>query len=628
MVERPGQPNIGLLKSSSVDCLERDIKNSGYRKEDLAAPSIPELTASNEIDLDKLGANDLRTTIQYDGMKKDDRLRVRWLGRGTTGKAFDYVGNFYIEDKDLPDGLEVSIQNQYLVDAAGGEVFYSYTFQPGSSEEAESLRRFCYIGLRPRLGETLSVLQLVQSHGLIIQPDKLPGAGLTAMVPRYQAMREGDKVTLRVVGYESDGTEDQTWTRQVTVGKTHFDKQAISEVIGRGFFDWIDPGYVLASYTIDFVDGGQLESPVQRLTVDSDATLPGYLDKPSIDGYTEGDPLDPSKHPDGLVVKVPEYPGIADSDYIVMLWSIPGGGRQWLPSLRVDPSTRASDSIVFQVDQEILVESQSSKVSVSFLYGRQGAALHSQVLEVNVQRARLPDAPTVAKATSDGAANRGLILAGESTAGVYVDVPAAEVQEGEVPHVHWWGRTPFGQYIAQEPASPANPLRFWIPPEYVPANMGKGEKDFTERFDVFYRLTRGDDYVQSQPYKLRIKPLATSTYPSVRCEGFDDGGVSLAAVPEKGLGLMLDTWTFVAAGQLLTIEMSGVDKASQPVTVIVRDAKAVTVDEANNGIKELLAKDHLRKLKIDDRFTLSARVSFNGGEHFFQFIPYSLPLRN
>lgn len=43
MVERPGQPNIGLLKSSSVDCLERDIKNSGYRKEDLAAPSIPEL---------------------------------------------------------------------------------------------------------------------------------------------------------------------------------------------------------------------------------------------------------------------------------------------------------------------------------------------------------------------------------------------------------------------------------------------------------------------------------------------------------------------------------------------------------------------------------------------------------
>ncbi|MDZ5740470.1 hypothetical protein [Pseudomonas asiatica] len=91
---------------------------------------------------------------------------------------------------------------------------------------------------------------------------------------------------------------------------------------------------------------------------------------------------------------------------------------------------------------------------------------------------------------------------------------------------------------------------------------------------------------------------------------------------------MLDTWTFVAAGQLLTIEMSGADKASQPVRVIVRDAKAVTVDEANNGIKELLAKDHLRKLKIDVPFTLSARVSFNGGEHFFQFIPYSLPLHN
>lgn len=608
---------------------ERPRRLVSGRLDELPAPRIEGLTDANEIDLDKLGADDLRTIVKYEGMAINDRVRVSWLGRGATGKVFDYIANFTIENKDLPEGLVVPIENQHLVNAAGGEAFYSYVFEPGTPEQAESLREVCYIGLRPRAqGEMLSVLQAVQSHGLIIQPDKLPSNGLTVMVPRYQAMREGDKVTLRIVGYESDGTEDDTWTREVVVGKSHFDKQAISDVVGKSFFDWIDPGYVEASYTIDFVDGGQLDSPVQRLTVDSNSALPGYLDKPVIEGYNEGDLLDPSKYPDGLLLKLPEYPGIADSDYIVMLWSVPGGGRQWLPSSRVDPSTRASDAITFLISQDLLAESQSAKVSVSYLYGRQGAGLRSQVLEVDVDRARIPAAPNIDRAETDGLPNTGYILAGESASGVYVDVPAKDVLEGEVPQVHWCGRTSFGQYVAKEPVSEANPLRFLIPPEYIPANMGQGEKDFSQQFDVFYRLHREGDYVQSMAYKLRIKPLATDAYPSVTCQYADADGLSLAKVPENGwANLYLDTWKFVAAGQLLTIEMSGIDVAERPVRVIVREAKAVTADEARNGVVERLQKDDLRKLKLNNPFTLSARVSFNGGEHFFAFRPYSPTLR-
>lgn len=608
---------------------ERPRRRVSGRLEELAAPKIEGLTDANEIDLDKLGADDLRTIIKYEDMQPGDRIRVSWLGRSKTGKAFDYTATFPIEAEHVPNGRVVPIDNQYLVNAAGGEAFYSYVFEPGTPEQAGSLREVCYIGLRPRAqGEMLSVLQAVQSHGLIIQPGKLPSNGLTMMVPRYQAMREGDKVTLRVVGYESDGTKDDTWIREVVVGKNHFDKQAISDVVGKSFFDWIDPGYVEASYTIDFVDGGQLDSPVQRLTVDSASTLPDYLDKPVIEGYTGGGPLDPSKYPGGLLLKLPEYPGIADSDYIVMLWSVHGGGPQWLTSSRVDPSTRASDAITFLVSQDLLTQSQSAKVSVSYLYGRQGAGLRSQVLEVEVDRARIPAAPEVDRALSDGLPNTGYILAGESADGVYVNVPAKDVLEGEVPQVHWCGLTSFGQYVAKDPESATNRLRFFIPPEYIPANMGHGEKDFSQRFEVFYRLHREGDYVQSTAYKLRIKPMATDAYPSVKCQYADSDGLSLGKVPENGAELNLDIWTFVAAGQLLTIEMSGVNAADKPVRVIVRDAKAVTAAEAKGGVVERLKKDDLRKLKVNNSFTLSARVSFNGGEHFFAFRPYSLTLRN
>ncbi|MNH23285.1 hypothetical protein D3C81_1638800 [compost metagenome] len=157
--------------------------------------------------------------------------------------------------------------------------------------------------------------------------------------------------------------------------------------------------------------------------------------------------------------------------------------------------------------------------------------------------------------------------------------------------------------------------------------MGLGDKDYSQQFNVFYRLNRGEEYVQSIAYRLRIKPMATGTYPSVQCEFADANGLSLGNVPERGADLKLEPWKFVAAGQLLTIEMSGVDKASQVVRFIVRDAKAVTADEVKKGVTELLEKNHLRVLQLNESFTLSARVSFNGGEHFFGFMPYSLRLR-
>lgn len=445
---------------------------------------------------------------------------------------------------------------------------------------------------------------------------KLPGAGMTVVVPRYQSMQEGDKVTLTVECYEPDGTRDDTWKKVVTVGKTHLDQNTISDGVPRSYFDWIDPGYVLAYYEIEFAVGGRLKSPVQRLEVESrSGSLPGYLDKPAIEGHSEGDPLDPNKYPDGLLIKLPKYPGIADSDHLILIWSIPGGA-QYLPS-RVDPSTRAADSIVFQISPELLAISRGSTVNVSYLYGREGAALSSQVLQVDVQLVRSLGGPRVEGADQDGAGDRGHILADSANpGGVYINVPAGIVLPDEVLHVHWSGYGPLGEYVAEAPFSAEKPLRFHIPAKYVPANMGRTPVDTSFRFDVFYRLSKapgaqlnmqastveasradgvalvagasanvaGNSRVVSDRFGLRLQRNDTEGASAVVTDSYVEGG-NAGALVSAASRLTLQRSTLVGSGTATAAQLFGnAELIAQDSTIVGgSDGLRVLADSAFTG---------------------------------------------
>ena len=594
---------------------------------ELEAPTIEGLTAFNEIDVDALAGESLKTLIKYTGMAEKDTVEMLWLGRGAAGDAWDHDGVHVVKSSDLANGFEVEIGYDYIKGAEGGEAFYSYTSKPdGSPQIATSLRTFCYIGVRDRgQVETLSVLQMVDSHGLIIQPDKLPSSGMRVVVPPYQAMQIGDKVTLTVECYEPGGKLDDTWEEEVTVAEEHFGESPISGAVPNEYLDWIDPGYVLAFYEIAFAVGGDLKSPVQRLEVKSGSALPGYLGKPTIDGYVEGQPLDPLSFPDGLLVELPAYPGIADSDYLTVQWSVPGGHLH-MRSARVDPSTRAAASIPFHISPTMLAFSQGTDVSVSYLYGREGEALRSDVLLVTVEDARMLEVPVIEGVSRDGAAGSGHILADLSTSGVYVNVPRGIMLPDEEAQVHWVGIGPLGEYVAEKPAAPDEPLRFLIPPEQVPGNMGRTSVDTSWRFEVFYRLSNKDTgtYIDSKPYMLRIKPLDRATLPTV---DLTDGPVYLGRLPEAGARLNMITWPFIDKRQLLTIVMEGVNPRGEAVQYIVRDGKPITDAEVRNGVNdEWLPKSELLKLSVGDNFTLYACVSFNDGAFYLKFRSQSTKL--
>lgn len=590
-------------------------------------PHIPDLNERDEIDLDKLGADALVVRIKYTGMDGADTVSPRWIGANPGGDAFDDTGAGY--PVDPIDGVEVKIDNATIRGAAGGWAFLSYTVFPSGGNPLESLRQFCYVGVRPQEGgETLAVLQALPSHGLVIQPRKLPVGGVvTVLVAPYQAMQPGDKVHLKVVGYDEDGVKDDDWSRTLLVDEDHFDKEALSATVPKNFFSLLEKGHAEGSYSIELKNGSKLDSPVQRWEIDSGATLPQPLEKPAIDGYAEGEPLEPAKLRSGVTIRVPVYPSMASSDRVVMHWRSPVGDL--IQSVRVDPSTMEAASIPFQVSGETLAANGGTTVWLSYQYGRPGESLSSSELQVEILPMREAlVAPDIRGANPDATPDWGTMEALSGIDGVYVVVPTGVVAPGERVQVHWIGHSEWGQYVAKEPASTADPLRFFIPAQYVVANMARGDKDESRRFKVFYRvINEADeaDYFDSVAYHLRVAPLPHEQLPQIICKGVSGKELPLSEVPEDGADLELETWYFIAEKQLLTLSIVGVTAEGEQEYVF-HDAIEVSPGEVETGVKAKLPKDILKRLIVGERFTLYPRLSYDGGIYYTPFRVNNLTL--
>lgn len=580
-------------------------------KVDYEKPLIPDLNDAAEVDLEKLGSSPLTAVIKFTGMQPGNLVRPRWVGASPEGVVFDDIGaEVPIVPADLADGKRIEITNTAVRSAAGGWAFFSYTV----NGQIESLRRFCFIGVRPRTpSEALSVIHALPSHDLVLRPSDFPDVGVTLVVAPYQAMQIGDTITVKLVGYDEDGVEDDERIDVIVVSKAHMQGQSLSVDVPRYWFSYLEGGYVCAGYRIKFADGLELDAPEQRFEVDSSAALPPYLPKPTIVGHAEGTPLDPAKFRDGLTIQVPTYPDMTVSDRILVRWR--SAASDTILPLRVDPSTLVAGPVRLMLPAEVLTLSSGTSARLSYLYGRENASLSAEALPVDVVIPRTLRVPDVGGAQPDSTPAWGTLTALNAVDGVYINVPADTLAPGETLEVHWAGKPPHGHYIARTPVRPENPLRFFIPAQYVAANLGRGDRDESKRFDVFYRLTARGDHVDSPSYRLRIKPFASSAYPQITCLQASGSALSLARVPATGADLTLGTWYLAAPGQLLTVSLSGVS-AEGPLEAVIYDRVAVTAEQASTGVKATLSKQVLEQLSIGTSFTLRASVSYDGGDYF------------
>jgi hypothetical protein len=585
-------------------------------------PIIEGLTPYDEIDLDELGGEALNVFITYDGIAVGQLIVFNWTGADKLGNAVGFSGDVDIADHNFDPRTKratVSLSNAFVVAAADGYAFAS--FQPTFPALEESMRAFCFVGVRPHRLEHMPVAQAPKSHNLFIDPDSLGSAGATFLVPAYQAMQVADKVTLTFVGYESDGTQDDTWSKLIDVQAQHVG-QVLSWNVPSSYFDFIKKGYAEVYYEIQFAaPPKRLKSPTQTFQVDKVPDTPPLLPALDIDNYESG-LLDPELFPDGLTLRVPPNAELMVSDWLLLHFNDEWGEQQ----LRVDLSSLESGVIVFNLAKDKL--KGLGRIRLGYQVAREGVAYSAAVREVELV-VRREDAPLkVFFAESEGGEGEfnARLPAGNATAGAYIDLSGVTLREGETLEVYWQGRSELGNktFVFPFGTVPAEPLN--IPPAAVAANMEQGETS-VKRFPVYYRIAPVGH--ESKKLNLRILPLARDKYPTVQCSPRRDTDLYVEDIKGTHADLTLPNWPFMSPGQHLVITLLGVAGGS-PRPYPIRNSP-VTQEEVDKGvINAILLKETLENLDDNSPLEFNVSVDFEGqggSDNWTLFTPTSMTLR-
>lgn len=473
--------------------------------------------------------------------------------------------------------------------------------------------------------QKLSVPHIKESHGLALDSTAVGIAGATAVVPPYQAMRIADKVTFTWQGYFQDAPEFP-WSQTVSVDTTNVDQPLIF-LVPRTEILFSD--YAEISYSIEHAGGAypksDSETQIIRIAVPDSPRLPAI----SIKGHTGG-VINPGSFPNGLTLQIdPIYTQAEVDDVVLMYWTGERQAQSVIASLQVTQSMIDSGLLAFDLAYQWLSVNSGAMVSAMYQYARSGAAESAAPLPLSVSRPLNLPSPNIENAAYEA---QGRVWLAADTSGAWVQLPdEAEIDTNASVAIHWQGHPNGGQHIATSPVGGTG-RRYFIPATAVAANMSANE---SRRFPVFYQVRSPAEGAQDSKYmNVRIEPLEERRYPDVQCvQAQGSSSLSLRNVPGPGAdlylgGSQLPAWPFMAAGQLLTIEASGVLQSGSPSgTLIVRAAVAVTSDEfSRKKVEAKLPYAFLRALMRNTSFTLKAKVSFDGGETYTRFRDMNLAL--
>ncbi|MEG0635646.1 MAG: hypothetical protein RR517_24285 [Pseudomonas sp.] len=575
-------------------------------------PIIDGLTENMEVDVDALQGKNLKVFIRGADVEQGDVLLSNWRAVGANGYPFDFARDaVLVED---PAEVVVEIANDILERAKGGVGLYSYQIVNQAGQEGEeSLRQFCYIGLRG-LGiaaEKLPVVHVLEAHERVIVRQS---ADLRVVVAAYQAIQEGDTVEMTVRRFRSSGAELSPYKRQLS-DVQRFNGEPLEWNLPDSQLNTVGTGgRVEISYQITLKGDEVLEpSRPETFTIQSAIEPSTLLPVPKA-GDGGSDVIDPGNFLNGLPIVIDAYKDRAVGDYLVLVWS--SNKKQVQQVVRLDESSLVTEHFRFTIEQKVLNESVGD-AEVFYQFSRAGHALSSQVLLLKVEAPRAtPPMPTVRDASSGaGAENYQIDASKLRRNGAFVIIPPQpKLRPGEHYDVHWHGHANGGRTVIEVPAvdDPDEPIVCNVPVDFVAANMGETDKDESRRFDVFYRIVDKDAalYWESPPLRLLIAPLAATAYSRIQCPEANTGG-ELKLTP-AGASLTLDPWVFINEGHPLSIHLTGVGPQGEVISETLRNAVPVSQQEHVSGVQEALKYDVLQTLAFDRQFSVWASTTFDG----------------
>lgn len=580
-------------------------------------PRVDDLDAENVLDLIELGTSALQTYVWYDGITDGDVIYPNWRGCSESGDVVDFINSPVDVVGEVSNGMPVNVPNAAVIPLDQGQAFYSYAVKRIGETDIgiESKRLIIYIGKRP--AHKLPPAQITESNALCLNVDDIPGGGASVTVLPYQAMAAGDKVTFLWSGYMDETSPPEEPVKYEYHVQLKDVGQPLTWFIEKTHFDFIEDGYGFLDYAVEYnVHAVGVTSRASQQRFEIVPSLEPLLTTPSINGFS-GLTLNPDAYPEGITVTVPLFENARLGDDVRVYGKSTVQALSALRTLRIDPSNLDSGRLECTFDSEWLVANNWQSIELSYQWGREKFSRSSQVLIFEIKQTRELIAPMVKTSYPDGNDQFWFDAIEGSVTGIDVIIPdAAIIDAGDTVNVEWAFANGVSAYTGSSYAD--RPREFNVPLQYIAPSMGK-------RINVAYSVTpetpvgAGEIYY-SELFSVQINRLPANQFPLLKhALSSPANTLSLSSVPATGAPFELGEWKFMAAGQRVTIEAKGGTSNPTLQEFLCEQAEVQEADVSAGKFNAVLTKSFLQKLTLNSKFTLSTKVSFDGGETYLSF---------
>jgi hypothetical protein len=585
-------------------------------------PRVDDLDTENVLDLVELGTSALQTYVWYEGITNGDVIYPNWRGCSESGDVVDFINSPIDVVGDVSSGMPVDVPNASVIPLDQGQAFYSYAVKRLDETDigVESKRLIIYIGKRP--AQKLPPAQITESNALCIDVDDIPGGGASVTVLPYQAMAAGDKVTYLWSGYMDETSPPEDPVTYEYLVQIEDIGQPLTWFIEKSHFYFIEGGYGYLDYSVEYTvptEGRISHASQQRFEIIS--SREPLLAAPTINGFT-GVELNPDAYPDGITVTIPliENARVGDDLRVYGKSSVQALSAirtLHIRTLRIDPSNLDSGRLECIFESEWLVENNWQSIELFYQWGRERFSRSSNVLSFEIKQLRDLIEPMVKNSYPDLNGQFKFDAIEGSVTGIDVIIPdAAIIDASDTVNVEWAFANGISAYTGSSYSD--RPREFNVPLQFIAPYMGK-------RIDVAYSVTpenpvgEGEIYY-SKLFNVEIDRLPANQFPLLK-HGLNGSAntLSLAEVPDAGALFLLMKWKFMAVGQRITIEAKGGTSNPTLKEYLCEGAEVSEADVLAGQFNAILTKSFVRQITENSKFTLSTKVSFDGGETYLSF---------
>jgi hypothetical protein len=561
----------------------------------LLAPLIVE-ALNGVIDLDQLnrGPVTLQIDITPEDFETDDTLEVSWVGtRPSSSEPVNHKESVTIVKG--PDPVQVKVPYELVKAIAMGSADASYVLIKANGAPPLSSKR-AFATVRGKISN-LPAPTISEVIGEILEPS----VSRATVHIRYLEMTDGDLISLVWSGTRANGNpylHEVPYT--VTAGDARL--KHITLLVESMHITPLDGGTLDLFYRVsnDLAQARKIEES-EHLWVKV-GTILATLPAPLVDETQDG-VLDPALVPRNATLRIP-YLGTAKGDVVTYHWK--GIFRDGTTTDQMPITTGlVGRSLTFRIDAQFIKPNMNQQVEVRYTVKRPTSDDYEYsellLLIVGTLIGELP-APEVKEA--DGNALNPIKALPHLT----VKVPRyATMETSDRLSVTWTGTPGQGSFTSPErEVRTIEPKEVAMPTHLVPFNL---DRDVV----VTYNVKRYVQVKPSKPLNLHVQKFSLSDLPTPKVtQAPDDQVLELAAFIGDAT-TTLAKWPHSAEAQKVSLRAEGTRNGSLE-TIILYDGKAITQQEAEQGLSTFLPRQRLLQMTDKSTLTLIARVAFDGGD--------------